>query len=282
MSGYNGRRAPNVSQYIANLNQLPPAPDTVAQDDGLGFSDDLALFANTDFFDFDMGQNIADVPQSTIDYDPALEEKAKRHNASATSAKLNNAKSVDFGLDGPYQFSDFPDFPNIAPNTSVAPVLAPAPPNLYPSQPQIQSFASPASASSPATGSKRSYDATTMPQDQEEASRAAADEDKRRRNTAASARFRVKKKQREQALEKNNREMADKLAALEARVAELEKENKWLKGLVIEKNNSVESGTEHVEELYRKHTAETSQGEGRSTAERTDGVGTESAGAGDA
>ncbi|KAK5242201.1 hypothetical protein LTR16_008692 [Cryomyces antarcticus] len=99
MSGYNGRRAPNVSQYIANLNQLPPAQDTIAQDDGLGFSDDLALFANTEFFDFDMGQNITDVPQSTIDYDPTLEEKAKRHNASATSAKLNNAKSVGFGLD---------------------------------------------------------------------------------------------------------------------------------------------------------------------------------------
>ena len=38
--------------------------------------------------------------------------------------------------------------------------------------------------------------------DLEEQSRSMAEDDKRRRNTAASARFRVKKKQREQALEK--------------------------------------------------------------------------------
>ena len=64
----------------------------------------------------------------------------------------------------------------------------------------------------------------------------AAEEDKRRRNTAASARFRVKKKQREQALEKTAKEMSDKVQILEARVNQLEMENKWLKGLITEKN----------------------------------------------
>ena len=66
-------------------------------------------------------------------------------------------------------------------------------------------------------------------------SRAAAEEDKRRRNTAASARFRVKKKQREQALEQTARETSQKAERLERRVAELERENKWLRGLVVEK-----------------------------------------------
>jgi hypothetical protein len=61
-----------------------------------------------------------------------------------------------------------------------------------------------------------------------------AEEDKRRRNTAASARFRVKKKQREQALEKAAREMTDRLSGHEARIKELEQENKWLKGLLTE------------------------------------------------
>jgi hypothetical protein len=72
--------------------------------------------------------------------------------------------------------------------------------------------------------------------DLEDESRMAAEEDKRRRNTAASARFRVKKKQREQALEKSAKDMTDKVSALEARVNQLEMENKWLKGLITETN----------------------------------------------
>lgn len=75
------------------------------------------------------------------------------------------------------------------------------------------------------------------PQDLEDQSRMAAEEDKRRRNTAASARFRVKKKQREQALEKQAKEMTDKVSALEGKVQQLEMENKWLKGLITDKND---------------------------------------------
>lgn len=58
------------------------------------------------------------------------------------------------------------------------------------------------------------------------------EEDKRRRNTAASARFRIKKKQREQALQESAKAMTDKNAALESRVRELELENKWLRSLL--------------------------------------------------
>ncbi|KAL0095041.1 basic-leucine zipper transcription factor [Phycomyces blakesleeanus] len=64
----------------------------------------------------------------------------------------------------------------------------------------------------------------------------AADEDKRRRNTAASARFRIKKKQREQAMEQTVREMTSKSDALQERVNELELEVKWLRGLLTEKD----------------------------------------------
>jgi hypothetical protein len=70
----------------------------------------------------------------------------------------------------------------------------------------------------------------------EDASRVAAEEDKRKRNTAASARFRIKKKQREQALEKSAKEMQEKVTMLEGRISALETENKWLKGLVTEKH----------------------------------------------
>jgi hypothetical protein len=64
------------------------------------------------------------------------------------------------------------------------------------------------------------------------------EEDKRKRNTAASARFRIKKKQREQTLEKTVRDMTEKSTGLENRVRELELEIKFLKGLLIEKDAS--------------------------------------------
>lgn len=65
----------------------------------------------------------------------------------------------------------------------------------------------------------------------------AAEEDKRRRNTAASARFRIKKKMREQAMEQTVRDMTAKSEMLQKRVQELELEIKWLRGLLLEKNS---------------------------------------------
>jgi len=68
------------------------------------------------------------------------------------------------------------------------------------------------------------------------AARLAAEEDKRRRNTAASARFRHKKRLREQILERTAKEMTAKSEILELRVRELEMEIKWLRGLIVEKD----------------------------------------------
>lgn len=72
--------------------------------------------------------------------------------------------------------------------------------------------------------------------DPELVAKLAAEEDKRRRNTAASARFRVKKKMREQALERTAREMTAKAEMFEGRVRELEMEIKWLRSLIVEKD----------------------------------------------
>lgn len=58
-------------------------------------------------------------------------------------------------------------------------------------------------------------------------------EDKRRRNTAASARFRLKKKEREAALEKRAKELEVKVSELEKECEGLRRENGWLKGLVV-------------------------------------------------
>lgn len=60
-----------------------------------------------------------------------------------------------------------------------------------------------------------------------------ASEDKRRRNTLASARFRLKKKEREAAMEKKAKELDDKVTELERECESLRKENQWLKGLVV-------------------------------------------------
>ena len=68
MSGYQpGRKAPNLSHYIAGLNQIPQEEDYTdfIQDDYNTFEDDLALFTDTEFihndiidFDFDLTQPI--------------------------------------------------------------------------------------------------------------------------------------------------------------------------------------------------------------------------------
>lgn len=86
---------------------------------------------------------------------------------------------------------------------------------------------------------------TTIPGDRiasalthEEHGRLVAEEDRRRRNTAASARFRMKKKQREQTLERTMRDATEKNASLEARIAQLEMENRWLKNLLTEKHEA--------------------------------------------
>jgi len=73
--------------------------------------------------------------------------------------------------------------------------------------------------------------------------RIAAEEDKRRRNTAASARFRIKKKQREQALERTVKETQEKTKEQEKRIEQLEMENRWLKNLLVEKNTVQSTST---------------------------------------
>ena len=177
-----------------------------------------------------------------------------------------------------FQFTDFAGYQN--------PIVEPSMPNLAPQQqPRVHSYPVPPSYTSPVSasvspispqfdisvGKKRklqNIDPTSQ-QAIDEAARIAAEEDKRRRNTAASARFRVKKKQREQALEKTAKEMSDRVNVLESRISQLEMENNWLKSLITEKN---EKSSPDISAMYKKFTEENA-GE-RSTGGRTDGVGT--------
>lgn len=55
MSNFTARRAPNVSQYLANLNTVPSAQElnASAQNDFPLGDDGLDFLTNAEFFDFD-------------------------------------------------------------------------------------------------------------------------------------------------------------------------------------------------------------------------------------
>ncbi|KAF9989512.1 hypothetical protein BGZ75_006059 [Mortierella antarctica] len=88
--------------------------------------------------------------------------------------------------------------------------------------------------------------------DPDYSSKVAAEEDKRRRNTAASARFRQKKKLREQALEQTAREKTARAEALEGRVRELEMEVRWLRGLIVEKDSRLHEATVNLHDANKR------------------------------
>lgn len=274
-----------MSQYIANLNTIPSAADAAAPQDFASFEDDLALFTNTQFFDFDMNQSVpklsGDIPfgndQSRGQQQPQQNENksmnfVNRKYPTHLSVGPSNCGS-NLPLEPDFQF---PDFTFAQPQRMPSQSLPPTPPNGLASYQSQQPATLPPHtqttfAQSPVTGDKRKSVAASIssPVDYDDHSRVAAEEDKRRRNTAASARFRVKKKQREQALEKSAKEMSDKVQFLEARVGQLEMENKWLKGLITEKNlKGADAKAPASSTLPTKDDAD------RSTDQRKDGVGT--------
>ncbi|KAI0995798.1 hypothetical protein K3495_g12383 [Podosphaera aphanis] len=211
---------PSVLEYIANLNAIPPADIQSPNTDHFNLDDDLAMFSNAQFFD--LGHD--------------------------TDVKTTSGFDVETDLNMPLQgvgdfsFTDVSNFSKAFEPQGLDLDNAPTPTSIL----------STYNAESPTIGCKKNLNilqvksSTTTSSPSIEAvenSRQAAEEDKRRRNTAASARFRVKKKQREQALEKSAKEMSDKVTKLENRIRMLETENKWLKDLITEKNDGKEKVT---------------------------------------
>lgn len=267
MSGYHGRTGPNFSQYINNLNTIPQPynPDFLATDD-LSLDQELSLFTNTDFTDF---TDFEALPNHGLDFGLGA-NKSSGHDfkyedllAGATSPSTNVQ---------PSNTSHYANLPH---------PIQPAPP--VSAFPRSASFSSPVASSpispepsSQKVGVKRKADAITSASPQQlpsdEQSRLAAEEDKRRRNTAASARFRVKKKQREQALERTVKEVTDKNTALEAKISQLEMENQWLKNLITEKNGK--QTKEEIAEAFLKFRRESEERETSKGNEHKKGVGT--------
>lgn len=261
MSNFNGRRGPNVSQYLRDLNAINRQEN--AQDEPFNMEEDLALFTNTQFFDFETGQNTDYQAHPTkIDLEVSQSTSPSDDMTPAPSVVGDIAtNNFDF-IQGDF---NFPDFTSAYPSTPLNgfadgaqnfPPIQPSAPAGY--QPVPQQQQPPHFAQQPAPqASTEKHDSEMSPGagrgslNFEDASRHAAEEDKRRRNTAASARFRIKKKQREQALEKSAKEMSDKVSALEGKVNQLEMENKWLKNLLVEKNE----GNDEIVTLWKEFAA---------------------------
>ncbi|CAF9926521.1 MAG: hypothetical protein ALECFALPRED_003461 [Alectoria fallacina] len=271
MDGYKARKAPNVSHYLANLNALPSANEVATQQqEDFNIEDELAQFTNTEFLDFDAGDFLE---QPMSEYDPGLEDKARRENAAANNKVAG--KGMDF-VSGDFPFSGIDPFVPTSPQSAITAPIHGLQPALYPSSPSPISFDQ-AFNLAPYPGQKHplspppAQTPTAHPnsnpfEPETPAARLAAEEDKRRRNTAASARFRVKKKQREQALEQSAKDLENKTLQLEQRIGQLETENEWLRGLVVEKNGGVR---EDLKVQWKNHGGERKGGAAKK------GVGTE-------
>lgn len=124
-------------------------------------------------------------------------------------AAQQNPSFMNGGYDAPPRLSD---------NGTISREEAGQPPakRARARKPSISTSVTSATAESPETGSLLS-----------------PAEDKRRRNTAASARFRMKKKEREAALEGKAKELEARVNELERECEGLKRENGWLKGLVV-------------------------------------------------
>ena len=78
-----------MSQYLADLNTIPSPTDSAnQQQESYSYDDDLALFTNAEFFDFDLEQ------QPPVPFDAATEERIRRENASA-KASNGNGKGLE-------------------------------------------------------------------------------------------------------------------------------------------------------------------------------------------
>ncbi|KAI1652318.1 hypothetical protein F4815DRAFT_486332 [Daldinia loculata] len=257
---YSSRRgqAVNVSQLLQDLNRVPE-PTAAPEENLRNLDDELAMFTNTNFIDWDANESQQQRQQQQQQQQQQASSSVSLDTQSTTSPTEEGPMSSDlagFDFNLPGDFNGFDFHPYSTPNVSA---FSDNLGNLQPIQPSptFPPNGSPQNAygaSMPQTGDKRkSADPAVPPRRQlsfEEQSRLAAEEDKRRRNTAASARFRIKKKAREQALEKREKELSDKVGTLEGRIQTLETENKWLRELVMEKTGGNET---LISTLLEKH-----------------------------
>lgn len=95
MANFAGRRAPNVSQYLANLNVIPSEHDQ-QQDDGYNIDDDLALFTNTDFSFSDLPESMNSTNSSAGDHAGISENKGGYGDFNGNGSRDAPNEGLDF------------------------------------------------------------------------------------------------------------------------------------------------------------------------------------------
>lgn len=96
MASYNGRRGPNVSQYLRDLNAINR--QETGQEEPFNMEEDLALFTNTQFFDFETGQN-TDYQAQAVKADggePATSSTSPSEGMTPAQSAMGELSSLDF------------------------------------------------------------------------------------------------------------------------------------------------------------------------------------------
>jgi hypothetical protein len=260
----------DISQFIANLNSLEPIESSFTGSNNNNSSqgqkshdDELSIFSNTQFFDFDMGRstNIAvTVDDLLMQQEKQLQNpKAKPHpdegheyhhqhdynngNSHQSTSTSQSSSSSSSSMMPQFDFGPFQQFSlanELPPHRSPALSTGNTPNNVSEETSPTVSTASGTPVGETSSKKRKttvvaSSVVATSPLDD---GRLLGEDEKRRRNTAASARFRIKKKLREQEMERNARELQEKVQTLETKLMQLEMENRWLKNLVVEKNEA--------------------------------------------
>ncbi len=244
-------RSPNYTEFLNNLNSASPLDEEAFNTDSLDLQS-LEMFTNANFTPHDM------IQEDNFNFDVSNDGGVKYEDllAGESSQQAFNPATVGNSPNDAHFYANF--------NTPIQPAPVHGFPPLEGQSPVAHT----------GTGARLNTESVHTPgMSPDDKSRVAAEEDKRRRNTAASARFRVKKKQREQALERSAKDVADKNSKLEAKVSQLEMENKWLKDLITEKNAATVQSREELESKYMQFKRESEEREGEE--DHTTGVGTD-------
>lgn len=237
---------PTQSFDSQDLLSGQPFPDLSAQLDlwtNLSFtSDEPPVHHRNDFFQRNDDDEEEDTVLGAVGKAAAI-QNGHVNVVTGTNVGNNLQPSFDFqsflaGIQAEQQYSPAQQ-QQTQPGTGAIPSLA----QLlalhaasYPPQNAAESTSSPSERPTKRSRSRKaSVSAIDSPEDAIDTSGnpLSVSEDKRRRNTAASARFRLKKKEREAALEGKAKELETRVSELERECEGLRRENGWLKGLVV-------------------------------------------------
>lgn len=227
----------DLPPHLQTLNAIPSSSSPPSTALNAEQEEAFWSFLNTD----ELFANIGVAPQAfeaKLASEQAQQQQIKESPAASTpaTAKESPASSEAKPTTLESFLANFADEPPILPNNyllnlsnqyNAAPSTStstPAAESVAPETPATPSLRL-GQAGERVTGAKRLKQMGAPP--------AEIEEDKRRRNTEASARFRAKKKEREQALERRAKELEAQVANLTSEKASLEKENSLLKFILV-------------------------------------------------